>query len=184
MKKIVVKTEKPRIIVIMMLLLITVSMSAQRRVSTSGRRFIQNVEQCSLERFWDNGAWSIGYGHRMVKGMKQYRKITKQIAVHLLNEDIKNSERIANKIFAELKWTPSQAFFDGLVSVIYNCGASGIYKTEFYKRLKACRSKNGKVNKGDFHYTVAAIKTARIPSGKYATGVKNRRQAEHRLMLS
>ena len=173
-----------RIKLMILLLLLPLTMSAQRRVSVSGRRFIQNVERCSLERFWDNGAWSIGYGHRMVKGMKQYKRINKATAIRLLNEDLKNAECVANKILSELKWTPSQAFFDGLVSVVYNCGQTGIYKTEFYKRLKACRSKAGKVHKSDFNYTVAAIKTARIPDGKYATGVRNRRYAEHRLMLS
>ena len=93
------------------------------------------------------------------------------------------AEKTANKILKELHWNASQSFYDGLVSVIYNCGQGGIYKTEFYKRLKACRSKNGKVNMNDLNFTVAAIKNARIPAGKYADGVKDRRWREHKMML-
>lgn len=162
--------------------LISMSASAQNHVSNNGVKFIQSIEKCSLERYWDNGAWSIGYGHRMTKGMKQYKKISKQKAVQLLNADLREAECIANKIIRDLRWTPSQSFFDGLVSVIYNCGG-GIYKTNFYKRLKNCRTNKGLVNKNDLHFTLAAIKTACIPSGVYSSGVKNRRQAEYKLML-
>lgn len=153
------------------------------RISKQGREFIQNVEKCSLERYWDNGAYSIGYGHRMTPGMKQYKKITRRQAEQLLKEDLCIAERTANKILKELRWQPSQSFYDGLVSVIYNCGQCGIYKTEFYKRLKNCRQSKGIVNKNDLNFTVAAIKDARIPSGRYANGVKDRRYAEHKLML-
>lgn len=175
-----------KLLVVLCTVLFTVlatSAYGQRKISHNGRKFIQNIEKCSLERYWDNGGWSIGYGHHMTGKMKQYKKITKAKAIELLNEDLKNAERIANKIVNELKWRPSQSFFDGLVSVIYNCGG-GIYKTDFYKRLKNCRSSFGIVNKNDFHFTVAAIKHARIPGGKYAEGVKSRRYLEHQLMLS
>lgn len=172
----------PNIILMMLCMMISVSASAQYHLSKEGRKFIQGVEKCSLERYWDNGAWSIGYGHRMTGKMKQYKKITKAQAVKLLNNDLKEAERIANCIIKKLKWNPSQSFFDGLVSVIYNCGG-GIYKTEFYKRLKNCRTLNGVVNKNDLSFTVSAIKNARIPSGIYAKGVKARRYLEHKLML-
>lgn len=157
--------------------------SAQHRLSNNGRKFIQNVEKCSLIRYRDNGAWAIGYGHRMTHGKKQYVKINKQTAVRLLNEDLRKAERIANHIIDNMHWTPSQSFFDGLVSIVYNCGCMGVYKSEFYRRLMQCRSVNGKVNKSDLTYTVAAVKTTRIPSGKYADGVKARRYAEHKMML-
>lgn len=168
--------------IVLITLCMTLDMSAHK-LSNEGRKFIQNVEKCSLTRYWDNGAWSIGYGHRMTANMKQHKKITKAQAVKFLREDLKEAERIANKICKELKWTPSQPFFDGLVSVIYNCGGGGIYKTEFYKRLKNCRSIKGIVNKNDLNFTVAAIKNARIPDGIYAEGVKARRFIEHKLML-
>lgn len=156
---------------------------AQHRLSNNGRRFIQNVEKCSLTRYCDNGAWAIGYGHRMIHGKKQYVKINKQTAIRLLNEDLRQAEIIANDIIDDVHWTPSQSFFDGLVSIVYNCGGMGVYKSEFYRRLIQCRSIKGKVNKSDLAYTVAAVKTTRIPSGKYARGVKARRYAEHKMML-
>ena len=154
-----------------------------KTLSKSGREFIKNIEQCSLTRYWDNGAWSIGYGHRIPKGTKQYVSINRKQAERLLLQDLKMAEQTANKILKELHWNASQSFYDGLVSVIYNCGQGGIYKTEFYKRLKACRSKNGKVNTNDLNFTVAAIKNARIPAGKYADGVRDRRWREHKMML-
>lgn len=160
----------------------SINMNA-RTLSRAGREFIKNVEQCSLRRHWDNGAWSIGYGHRMPKGTKQYTVINKKQAEALLIEDLRVIEKTANDILKELKWKPSQSFYDGLVSIIYNCGTSGIYKTDFYKRLKRCRNKNGKVNINDLKYTIAAVKTARIPSGKYADGVRTRRNKEYALML-
>lgn len=165
-------------------MMVSVSTSAQCHLSKNGQKFIQDIEKCHLERYWDNGAWSIGYGHRMTGNVKQYKRIDKKTANKLLREDLKNAERIANNIFKELRWKPSQSFFDGLVSVIYNCGGGGIYKTDFYKRLKNCRTSNGQVNKNDLNFTVAAIKNARIPSGKYADGVRNRRYAEHKMMLN
>lgn len=166
----------------MMLLLLSLDASSMS-LSKSGRKFIQDVERCSLERYWDNGAYSIGYGHRMPKGKKQYKRISKAKAVQLLNEDLKWAEKAANTIIKKLKWKPTQNFYDGLVSVIYNCGEGGIYKTEFYKRLMACRAIKGKVHQNDLNFTVAAIKNARIPSGKYTDGVKDRRYREHKMML-
>lgn len=153
-----------------------------KSISRHGINFIKTTEKYSLKRYWDNGAYSIGYGHRMPKGTKQYIVITKQMAERLLKEDLKEAEKTANSIIDDLKWDCTQSFYDGLVSVIYNCGSGGIYKTVFYKRLKACRSKNRKVNVNDYHYTLAAIKTARIPDGKYRDGVKKRRLNEYKMM--
>lgn len=172
------------LVVMSVVVLLAIPAHAQYKVSLKGKQFIQRVEKCSLERYWDNGAWSIGYGHRMPAGTKQYKKITKAHAIKLLESDLNDAERVANSIVKELRWAPTQSFFDGLVSVIYNCGAGGIYKTDFYKRIKRCRlSSADKVNKQDLHFAVAAIKTARIPAGGYAGGVKARRYAEHKMML-
>ena len=173
---------KKRIVLYIISSFLCTTLSA-KSISKQGIAFIKQVEQCSLKRYWDNGAYSIGYGHRMTNGKKQYTVITKAQAERLLKEDLKWAEKTANSIIKDLKWDCSQSFYDGLVSVIYNCGEGGIYKTEFYKRLKACRSKNRKVNQNDLNFTVAAIKNARIPKGKYADGVKDRRYAEHKMML-
>lgn len=153
------------------------------QTSDAGKEFIKSYEKCVLERYWDNGAYSIGYGHRMTGNMKAYKKIDMQTANRLFDEDIALTEKYANTILKKIKWQPSQSFFDGLVSVIYNAGIGGVQKTEFYRRLLRCRVKDGKVNSNDLSFTVAAIKTARIPDSRYADGVKKRRHAEHLMML-
>ena len=65
----------PNIILMMLCMMISVSASAQCHLSKEGRKFIQRVEKCSLKRYWDNGAWSIGYGHRMTGKMTQYKNV-------------------------------------------------------------------------------------------------------------
>lgn len=172
-----------KVCVSLIMLMVCMSMSAMK-LSIHGKKFICDIEKCSLTRYWDNGAYSIGFGHRMPKGTKQYTKISYIKAFQLLNKDLRWAEDAANDIIDDLTWTPSQSFYDGLVSVIYNCGAGGIKKTNFYDRLMRCRSHNGKVNINDFNYTVAAIKTARIPSNENVRdGVMKRRMKEHKLMM-
>ena len=77
-------------------------------------------------------------------------------------------------------------FYDGLADLVYNCGECGVKKSEFYKRLSKCRVKNGKVNKNDLNYTVAAVKTMRLPSSKTGLkeGISKRRHETHKQMLS
>ena len=59
-------------------------------------------------------------------------------------------------------------------------------KSEFYKRLCRCRVKNGKVNQNDLNYTIAAVKTMRLPSSNTGLkdGVAKRRYEIHKQMLS
>ena len=172
-----------RKIIISSLLCIS-SQSIAMKLSNNGLNHIKEIEKCSLTRYWDNGAYSIGYGHRMLSGTKQYKTISKAFAIKLLKEDLKDAESSANRIIKELKWKPSQEFFDGLVSLIYNCGEGGLKKSTFYKRLKACRVSLGKVNKSDFDFTLAAVKSTRIPVDPYAKGVKERRKIEYKLMCT
>ena len=46
--------------------------------------------------------------------------------------------------------------------------------------------KNGKVNKNDLNYTLAAVKTMRLPSSKTGLkkGISKRRHETHKQMLS
>ena len=73
----------------------------------------------------------------------------------------------------------SQSFFDGLCSLIYNAGESGVKKSEFYKRLSRCRVRNGNMNKNDLLFAIAGVKTSRIS----CKGHISRRYDEHKLML-
>lgn len=149
-------------------------------ISNNGKQFIKNQEKCSLTAYWDSDGYSIGWGHHG-KDVKKGMKITKSQARCYFNKDIKKIEASANRIINSLpyKYKFSQNFFDGLCSLVYNAGEGGVMKSEFYKRLKACRVKNGKINQNDFNFTVAGVKTSRIS----CKGHISRRYDEHKLML-
>ena len=150
-------------------------------ISSKGKRFIKNQETCVLTAYWDFNGYSIGWGHHG-SDVKKGMKISKAQADKFFNKDIKEIEASANRLLKSLpyKYTFSQNFFDGLCSFVYNCGESGVQKSEFYKRLKRCRMRNGVINKNDLKYSIASVKTSRIS----APGHKFRRYDEHKLMLS
>ena len=150
-------------------------------ISSKGKRFIKNQETCVLTAYWDSNGYSIGWGHHG-SDVKKGMKISKSQANKFFNKDIKEIEASANRLLKSLpyKYTFSQNFFDGLCSFVYNCGESGVQKSEFYKRLKRCRMRNGVINKNDLKYSIASVKTSRIS----APGHKFRRYDEHKLMLS
>lgn len=154
-------------------------------VSDKGKKQIMLRESCKLTLYKDNTGYSIGYGHRIKKGEK-YKKISKAKAEQLFKEDIKNVEASINRILKNIKFKPTQNFIDGLADLVYNCGEGGVKKSEFYKRLSKCRVKNGKVNKNDLNYTLAAVKTMRLPSSKTGLkeGISKRRHETHKQMLS
>lgn len=152
-------------------------------ISERGKSFIKKMESCSLVKYKDNTGYSIGYGHRIVKG-ENYYKISQSTANKLFNKDVDKIVNPAlNRILSELKFKPNQNLIDAIGSLIYNCGESGFKSTEVYKRLLRCRVKNGKVNKLDLNFTIAAIRDARIPSKSSGLqeGIKNRRMKEYKL---
>ena len=150
-------------------------------ISSKGKLFIKNQETCVLTAYWDSNGYSIGWGHHG-SDVKKGMKISKAQADKFFNKDIKEIEASANRLLKSLpyKYTFSQNFFDGLCSFVYNCGESGVQKSEFYKRLKRCRMRNGVINKNDLKYSIASVKTSRIS----APGHKFRRYDEHKLMLN
>lgn len=150
-------------------------------ISNNGKSFIKKQETCVLTAYWDSNGYSIGWGHHG-SDVKKNMRITKAQAQAYFNKDIKAIEAGANRIISSLpyRYSFSQEFFDGLCSLVYNCGEGGVMKSDFYKRLKSCRVKKGQINKNDLQFTVAAVKTCRIS----APGHKDRRYAEHKLMLS
>lgn len=154
-------------------------------ISDKGKKQIMLRESCKLTLYRDNTGYSIGYGHRIKRG-ENYKKISKAKAEQLFKEDIKNVEASINRILKNIKFKPTQNFIDGLADLVYNCGEGGVKKSEFYKRLSKCRVKNGKVNKNDLNYTVAAVKTMRLPSSKTGLkeGISKRRHDTHKQMLS
>lgn len=128
--------------------------------------------------------YTIGYGHVIHPGDKTPYRITKAQAERLLIEDLNKTyvpiaRRLLNKIDSNFKVT--QGFFDGFVSLVYNCGEKGIQKSVFWKRLKTVRfDKNGKIYKEDRDKMLQAIKTARASE----PGHFIRRRQEYALMAS
>ena len=153
-------------------------------ISKFGKKQIMQRESCSLTVYKDNTGYSIGYGHRLKNG-ENYKKISKAKAEQLFMEDIKSVEASVNRLLKNVKFKPSQNFIDGLADLVYNCGETGVKKSEFYKRLLKCRVKDGKVNPNDLNFTVAAVKTMRLPAAHTGLqkGVAKRRYETHKLML-
>lgn len=155
------------------------AVNAQYTMSHAGKEAIKKHESCKLTAYWDVNGYSIGYGHHSKKVHKGMT-ITQKQADKLFNEDIKYVEKIANRMLKKYKYKFSQGFFDGLCDLLYNCGEGGVKRSEFYKRLNKCRIANGKMNKSDLRFTVAAVRTIKIT----APGHKPRRLATHKMMLS
>ena len=149
-------------------------------ISNNGKEFIKNKENCSLTAYWDSNGYSIGWGHHG-KDVKKNMRISKVQAHKYFNKDIKLIEAAANRIIKSLpyKYKFSQNFFDGLCSLVYNAGENGVMKSEFYKRLKNCRVKRGRINSNDLNFSIAGVKTSRIS----CKGHISRRYDEHKLML-
>ena len=150
-------------------------------ISNNGKQFIKEQETCVLTAYWDSNGYLIGWGHHG-SDVKKNMKISKAQANKYFNEDIKKIEDAANRIIKSLpyKYKFSQGFFDGLCSLIYNAGESGVMKSEFYKRLKNCRVRNNKMNTNDLSFSIAGVKTSRIS----CKGHISRRYDEHKLMHS
>ena len=170
-----------RKIVFISLFLVSAIKGFSYSISSNGKQFIKVKENCSLTAYWDSDGYSIGWGHHG-KDVKKGMKISKTQANKYFNEDIKKIEKSANHLIEQLPYSYkfSQSFFDGLCSLVYNTGEGGVLKSEFYQRLKKCRVKNGKINKGDLNYSIAGVKTSRI----FCKGHVSRRYDEHKLMLN
>ena len=155
-------------------------------VSESGKNFIKEKESLRLTAYRINGEklLTIGYGHQIQKN-ESYKEIDKKTAEEIFEKDINKINASINRILSNVnpKFKFSQGFIDGLGSLIYNCGESGVKKTEFYKRLKNCRfdkSTSTNINTNDLSFTLAAVKTTHV----YLKGHKVRRIQEHNLMKS
>ena len=142
---------------------------------------IKKYEKCSLVAYPDAGSYSIGWGHHSAD-IKKGQRITQAEADEYLAADIKAAEKYANLLISALpyKFKFSQGFFDGMVSLVYNCGYGGVKKTKFYSTLNRCRVKNGKINESDYTFTISFVKNTNIT----APGHKARRHAEMNMMLN
>ena len=166
-------------IISIMLSLSAVCLGNEYKLSETGANHIKSFEKCRLESYWDANGYSIGYGHHG-KDVKKNQKISHKEAEKLFFNDVKTAQDGANRLINNLpyKYKFNQSFYDGLCDLVYNCGEAGVQQSDFYKRLKRCRVKNGVMNKLDYEFTLSAVKTCRIS----CEGHKTRRQATHKMM--
>lgn len=159
------------------------------KISKNCIELIKKWESCSLTSYHYSGnkvetRATIGWGHVIYEGDNTPNKITQAQADDLLVNDLNYIfVPAANKLINDVnsKFKVTQGFFDGFVSLLYNCGITGIQKSAFWKRLKLCRFDcNGNINKYDYEYMLAAIKTTRVSE----KGHINRRSEEYKLMRS
>ena len=155
------------------------SYSKTYSISEKGIKHIKKYENCSLTAYKDAGGYSIGWGHH-TSDVKAGQKISQKQADQYLKEDLKEAEKYANLLISKLtyKYEFSQGFFDGLVSLVYNCGYGGIKNSKFYSLLNKCRVKDGKMNESDYVYTISFVKSTNISN----PGHKERRIAEMNMM--
>lgn len=164
----------------------TVNKEKQYSLSINGKDFIKKHEICVLHAYDDPDPQrrSVGWGHQIRPG-ENLEHITQAKADELFEKDIEWVNEAINRLIKQndKRFVYSQGFIDGLGSLIYNCGERGVTLTEFYKRWQNCRYDkkeiNG-INKNDFMFTLAAVKTARISAPGHIT----RRINEHKLMIN
>ena len=153
------------------------------KISEKGLDFIKSFEKCRLKAYRIKGEKynTIGWGHYLQRPEEQHiQKISQARADQLFRKDIawvnKAVTSMLNEVNPSYKWP--QGIVDGLGSLVFNCGEKGVRTTEFYKRLKNCRFENGRINKADLDYTLAAVKNTRCTQ----PGHYKRRAGEYAMM--
>ena len=155
------------------------------KISKHGKNLIKKYEKCRLTVYRIKGERrnTIGWGHQIRPEDKIGNKITQKKADELFDKDIKWVSEAVNRLINDLdpRYKFTQGFFDGMCSMVYNCGEQGVRNSEFYKRLERSRydSKIKNINQKDLLYSIAAVKNDHI----YMNGHKPRRYDEHLIML-
>ena len=154
------------------------------KVSSQGKEMIKKFEALKLVSYRIDGENSntIGYGHKINSNDPIWlrrkwvgEKITEEQANEIFRNDIENFvEPALNRIADELlenDINPNnvrQSVWDGLASLIFNCGEQGIKRTKFYKYFKA----------GQFDKAISMVDGTKV----FLNGHKSRRKEEQRLM--
>ena len=149
-------------------------------ISEAGKEFIKRVENLSLISYWDATGYAIGYGHHGKDIYKDMIIDSIQADIYF-NEDLLKIEKSVERLIKGLpyEYNFSQGFIDGLSSLVYNCGESGIKETDFYQRLRQCRVENGIMNEDDWNFAMSVIKETKISQ----EGHIKRRNEEFWMML-
>lgn len=154
------------------------------RVSSQGKEMIKKFETLQLTSYRIKGESSntIGWGHKINSDDPIWLRrkwvgetITKEQADEIFRNDIENFvEPALNRIADELlenDINPNyvrQSVWDGLASLIFNCGEQGVKTTEFYQYFKV----------GKFDKAISMVDGTKV----FLNGHKVRRKEEQKMM--
>lgn len=154
------------------------------KVSNAGKRMIKKFETLQLTSYRIEGENSntIGWGHKInsddpiwLRRKWVGEKITKEQADEIFRNDIeKFVEPALNRMADELlenDINPNyvrQSVWDGLASLIFNCGEQGVKTTEFYQYFKV----------GKFDKAISLVDGTKV----FLNGHKVRRKEEQKMM--
>ena len=154
-------------------------------LSNNGKEFIKKYEKLSLTSYRIKGETSntIGWGHKINSDDPLWLRqkylgysISENQANEIFENDIQNKINPSlQNIYEELDslgvstFKLKSSFWDALGSLIYNCGTTGVKKSEFYKLLKRNRIK----------LAIQKIQETHV----YLEGHKSRRSEEQEMML-
>lgn len=97
--------------------------------SKLGLALTERSEGCRLTAYPDEGAFSIGYGHR---GVPEGSTCTQEQADEWLCQDIQHAANFVNKV---VKVPLTQSEFDALVDFVYNVGTGNFQDSTMLQLL-------------------------------------------------
>ena len=131
-------------------------------VSPIGRAWTAHSEGCSLTAYPDNGACSIGYGHR---GVPEGTVWTQELAEDALGGDLKAAADAVNKL---VKVDLTQGQFDALTDFTYNLGSHALAESTLLRVL----------NFGEYSRVPDELRRWIYAAGEPNAGLKARREGE------
>ena len=110
---------------------IPVSAASEFKASQEMIDLLKRFEGFSLRPYWDYSQWTVGYGTRVPDGkLEEYKAngIPQEEAEALLAEFLEKMGADVNSFIDKFGLTLTQAQFDALLSLSFNCGTSWLYK--------------------------------------------------------
>lgn len=132
------------------------------KVSPVGRAWTAHCEGCQLTAYPDNGAFSIGYGHR---GVPEGTTWTEQQAEENLDDDLYGA---AYAVSVLVKVPLTQGQFDALADFVYNLGSGKLAGSTLLRLL----------NNGEYDRVPAELRRWKYADGEVSQGLIQRRSGE------
>ena len=142
-------------------------------------RVLKEFEGFSLHPYWDYSQWTVGYGTRVPDGkLAEYQAngISEAEAEELLAQFLETMGEAVNSFADKFGLNLTQAQFDALLSLSFNCGTSWLYKPSTL-RTAVVEGWTG----DDFIFAFAQWSNS---GNKTITGLIRRRLAEANMYLN